>query len=184
MEMQEAARAVVSENKLLRALLAEKGVSNAEVTAFLGDRKGTAISTPPGVATRTFSQKPLQDLSEPKHKSICSSGPDWSVQGQKDRERSISSTPDDASKPCPDASKPCPDHAKSCLASKPLSESNTETPHNPSQIQCDDAANILAGYRGHGDLNRARAELGCQNTDCSITNTALFDTLDSDSTVR
>ncbi|KAI1265027.1 hypothetical protein F5Y18DRAFT_55063 [Xylariaceae sp. FL1019] len=44
---------------------------------------------------------------------------------------------------------------------------------------CDDAATIIAGFRGHGDVLQARQSLGCGNMrDCNVKNTRLFQLLD------
>lgn len=49
-----------------------------------------------------------------------------------------------------------------------------------SETECSIAANILAGYQGHGDIEQARAELGCRDSArCSITNAALLHALDT-----
>ena len=49
-----------------------------------------------------------------------------------------------------------------------------------SETECILAANILADFRGHGDAEQVRAELGCPDTArCSITNAALLHVLDS-----
>ena len=60
---------------------------------------------------------------------------------------------------------------------------DVEPVHGPAQsseTECSVAASILAGFRGHGDAEQARAELGCPDTaHCSITNAALLHALDS-----
>jgi len=44
---------------------------------------------------------------------------------------------------------------------------------------CDDAANIIADFQGHGDPLRARSALGCGDaTDCHVKNTTLFQLMD------
>lgn len=44
---------------------------------------------------------------------------------------------------------------------------------------CDDAANIIAGFQGHGDISRVRTALGCGDAaECHVKNTRLFQLMD------
>ncbi|KAI1152350.1 hypothetical protein F4825DRAFT_311129 [Nemania diffusa] len=44
---------------------------------------------------------------------------------------------------------------------------------------CDDAASIIAGFQGHGDVSHARKALGCGDaTNCHVKNTRLFQLMD------
>jgi hypothetical protein len=55
------------------------------------------------------------------------------------------------------------------------------TLHSPPALvtSCDDAANIIADFQGHGDPLRARSALGCgDSTDCHVKNTTLFQLMD------
>ena len=178
--MQEAARRVASENKCLRSLLAEKGVATAEVEAYIHGIHRTvrpaAIPSPPGVADPITLPVPTRSQERPlgvtghtclkspgsdrvgKESGRCPPGEECEKEGGAEL---VSLIPDRASDiHHPDMAKPPREAA--------------------SQMQCDAAAGILAGYRGHGAVAQARAELGCLGeTPCSITNIALFDTLDS-----
>jgi hypothetical protein len=48
-----------------------------------------------------------------------------------------------------------------------------------SETSCEAAANIIAGMRGHGNIEQARAELGCgEDRECSVKNIVLFQVMD------
>ena len=207
-QVQEAARKVLLENRRLRALLVEKGVPTAEIEAFLHgydhDSSFTvALPTPePADIIDTQSQATLSvDIQQPvemhasdttnqlvsaaslpavpmdigfesasqadKTGKFVGSSSDMellgpSEQGEKDLGRGSPSLLEHVSDCyCPEM-EPVPGQTQS------------------SETECSVAANILAGFRGHGDAEQARAELGCPDTtQCSITNAALLHALDS-----
>ena len=58
-----------------------------------------------------------------------------------------------------------------------------EMPNNQLKMDdvttCEDAANIIASMRGHGDTEAVRSELGCQpNISCTVKNITIFELLD------
>ena len=206
-EMQEAARKVLLENKRLRALLAEKGVPKADVEAFLrGYDYDASLPTPeltdevdaqsqaaPSVDLQQPTEMPtsaatnrsvsavsppstpvdigLESASQTGSNSQCTGCPhDTELfqpgdQSEKDlgRESLLPNLLGPVSDCYCPVVEPVPDQAQA------------------SETECGVAANILAGFRGHGDVQRARAELGCpDNVVCSITNAALLKTLDSE----
>lgn len=59
-----------------------------------------------------------------------------------------------------------------------------EAPNNQLRMDdettCEDAANIIASMRGHGDAEAVRSELGCPpNVSCTVKNMAIFKLLDA-----
>ena len=52
---------------------------------------------------------------------------------------------------------------------------------SPTQMSCTAAAKIIAEMQGHGDLQRAKANLGCQaDQECLVKNISLFQALESE----
>ncbi|KAK1774695.1 hypothetical protein QBC45DRAFT_424143 [Copromyces sp. CBS 386.78] len=190
-EMQQAARQVSHENERLRALLFQKGVSNAEVEEFLGrgdpgpidaqlvqnclvTRASTASSTP-----RVSSVTALLNVEQPKKparncnlESLCENPP------RRKEENSRLFEP---------IGTPHEDDTPSFLGDWPRS-SETSPSHLPDpdvryesgmETSCDVAAAILANMHGHADTSRVRVILGCTGpSDCIVKNTRVFDLLD------
>lgn len=210
-QVQEAARKVLLENRRLRVLLVEKGVPTAEIEASLHgyayDASFTvALATPePPDIIDTQSQAALSaNIQQPveMHASdtinqlVSAASPpavpmDIGFESASEAGkigRFVGSSSDtELLRPGEQAEKesrrgsPLPnllEHVSDCYC--------PEIEPLPGQVQsseteCSVAANILAGFRGHGDAEEARVELGCPDTvPCSITNAALLHALDSD----
>lgn len=190
-EMQQAARQVSHENKRLRALLFQRGVSDAEVEEFLCredpspvddqlvqnclmTRASTASSTP-----RVSSVMALLNVEQPKTparscnlESSCENPP------RREEENSLLLEP---------VGTPHEDDTPTFLGDWPRS-SETSPSHLPDpdvryksgmETSCDVAAAILANMHGHADTSRVRVVLGCAGpSDCIVKNTKVFDLLD------
>ena len=207
-QVQEAARKVLLENRRLRALLVEKGVPTAEIEASLHgydyEASFTAAlpTTEPVDITDTQSQAALSvDIQQPveMHASdttnqlvSAASSPavpmdvGFESASQADKNGKFVGSSGDAELLGPgeqaekDLGRGSPnllEHVSDCYCPEiepvPGQAQSSET-------ECSVAANILADFRGHGDAEQARAELGCPDTaQCSITNAALLHALDS-----
>lgn len=211
--MQEAARKVLLENTLLRALLAETGVSAVKVEAFLRtcdqDASSTASLPDPGAVDMaiTHSQAPKSvnnqepsdvhtlDANDPPSSEappparLKEIGYDIASQTGDDSDMIGSSHDIELSQLC-EVSRRDLEHERSlpdilgpvsdCFC--PEVDVVPGHAHN-SDVECSTAANILASFRGHGDVEQARDELGClDNAKCSITSATLLHTLDSEHT--
>ena len=210
-QVQEAARKVLLENRQLRALLAERGVSTVEVEAFLhpkihdasftaalptqepADIIGTqSQAAPPEAPEQPAEMRGLnatnqllsaasppitpidigfRSVSEAGEKGECIGPSNGTrlLRHNKHLEKDL-----EGGNPLPNLLSPISDCY--CPEIDPV-------PHQAqsSETECSAAANILASFRGHGDVERARAELGCpENAECSITNVALLHALDSE----
>ncbi|KAF1991958.1 hypothetical protein K402DRAFT_75222 [Aulographum hederae CBS 113979] len=209
--MQKAARKVLLENGRLRVLLETKGVPAAEIEAFLercdsNDPLTVTLSTLETVglvsaqnqSTRAADlQKPadMHNSSASKQMAPATSLPhvlmEGGFEGANPAGKSGHSTgsscgtelwqPGKRSEEDAEHRSPIPDllgPVSDCFC--------PEIDPAPTQIQscetdCSIAATILAGFRGHGDLEDARAELGCPDTaQCSIKNAALLHAMDSE----
>ena len=210
-QVQKAARKVLLENRRLCALLTEKGVSKGEVQAYLHGYDydasfAAALLTPePTDMVDTQSQAiPLVDLQQPAEMyasdamnrlvspaSLPAMSMDVGLESASDAGENRESTgssnntellrPDEQwekdserGSPLPNLLGPVSDCYCPDIQPVPSQAQSSET-------ECSVAANILAGFRGHGNAEQARAELGCPNTvQCSITNAALLHALDSE----
>ena len=207
-QVQEAARKVLLENRRLRALLVEKGVPTAEIEASLHgydyDASFTAaLPTPePADIIDTQSQAALSvDIPQPveMHASdttnqlVSAASPPavpmdigFESASQADKNgkfvgasghTELLGPGEQAEKDLERGSPNLLEHVSDCYCPEiepvPGQAQSSET-------ECSVAANILADFRGHGDAEQARAELGCPDTaQCSITNAALLHALDS-----
>ncbi|KAL8720920.1 MAG: hypothetical protein Q9181_007818, partial [Wetmoreana brouardii] len=191
-QVQEAARKVLLENRRLRALLVEKGVPTAEIKASLHGYEYDASSTVPlatpesadiidtqcQAALSVDIQQPVEMHASDTTNQLVSAGSpptmpmdigleSASQAGKNGKSVGSSSDtkllrPDEQAEKDLGRGKPVPGQAQS------------------SETECSVTANILADFRGHGDAEQARAELGCLHTaQCSITNVALLHALDS-----
>lgn len=207
-QVQEAARKVLLENRRLRALLMTKGVSTAEIEASVhgyGHEASFAAALPttePVDMIDTQSQAALSvQIQQPL--KMCASD----TTNQLVSTASPPAVPIDVRfESARQASKNCTGSSSDTEPLGPGKEAEKDAAHgNPlpnflepvsdcycpdiqpvpgqaqsSETECSIAANILAGFRGHGDTEQARAELGCPDTArCSITNVALLHALDS-----
>lgn len=212
-QVQEAARKVLLENRKLRALMATKGVPTAEIEEFLDsyDRNASFTAALPTLealdVVDTQSQAaPSADLQQPAemHASnatkqlipaasppamLVDNGFESASQAGKNGELTRSSSDSELLQPAaqPEEDLECGSSLPNIFG--PVSDCYCpEVEPAPGQTQsaemeCSAAANILAGFRGHGDVEQARAELGCPDTtQCSITNAALLHVLDSEHT--
>jgi hypothetical protein len=212
-EIQEAGRKALLENKRLRALLAKKGVPTAEVEAFLnGHDYETSVNAPfptpkpvDVIGTQSEGAPPVDlRLQAAMHASDAVSQPVSAAPSSatlmctrlenakhvgKNSQYTRSSNDNELCRPGEQLEKYLERRIPSPNFLEPVSDCYCpELEPVPDQVQspeteCSIAANILAGFRGHGDVERARAELGCpDSTQCSITNTALLHALDSEHT--
>ncbi|KAN0078605.1 hypothetical protein V8E54_005118 [Elaphomyces granulatus] len=206
-QVQEAAQKVLLENRRLRALLAEKGVLTAEIEAFLHGHHYDAsfiaalptpesanmIDTQSQVAPSVDLQQPAEvHASDAANQLVSAASPpampmdeSASEAGKNDefigssndtelRSGEQSETDLGRGSPLPNLLGPVSDCYCPEIEPVPGQAQSSET-------ECSVAANILASVRGHGDVEQARAELGCPDTaQCSITNVALFHTLNSE----
>ncbi|EGO53228.1 hypothetical protein NEUTE1DRAFT_143032 [Neurospora tetrasperma FGSC 2508] len=190
-EMQQAARQVAHENKRLRALLSQKGVSDAEVEEFLGrgdpdlidnqlvqnrllTRASTASSTPhvSSVMALLNAEQPKTPARSCNLESSCENPP----RRTEENSRLLESI-----------GPPHEDDTPTVLEDWPCS-SETSPSHLPDpdvrynsgmETSCDVAATILANMHGHADTSRIRVVLGCTGpSDCIVKNTRVFDLLD------
>ncbi len=209
--MQKAARKVLLENTRLRALLAEKGVPMAGIQAYLHGHGNDAsfaaallMPEPADVVDTQSQAAPSADLQQPAeiyasntmNRLVSPASPpamaiDVGLGTASDAGENKESTgssnntellrPDEQSEKDSERGSPLPNLLEPvsdcyCPDIQPV-PSQAQSP----ETECSVAANILAGFRGHGDAEQARAELGCPNTaQCSITNAALLHALDSE----
>lgn len=209
-EVQEAARKVLLENRRLRALLVEKGVPTTEIEGSLHgydyDASFTVALPMPEPADINDTQRQAAlsvDIQQPVEMqasdtanqlvSAASSptipmdiGFESVSQASKNGKFVGSSGDTELLRPGEQAEKDLGygsplsnllEHVSDCycpeIETVPGQAQSSET-------ECSVAANILAGFRGHGDAEQARAELGCHDTaQCNITNAALLHALDS-----
>ncbi|KAI0165698.1 hypothetical protein GGR57DRAFT_497174 [Xylariaceae sp. FL1272] len=155
LEMQRAARDVAWTNEKLVELLELKGISRGEVDEFLLNQRQ-------GVGRMGESITSLG--------SGLSHGLDMEVHGQNTvtliREKGCGEKDGTASdeRAMEVVCEPPPDRGEGSQALV---------------TSCDDAATIIAGFRGHGDVSQARQSLGCGNRrNCHVKNTRLFQLLD------
>lgn len=206
-EVQEAARKVLLENRRLRALLSEKGVPTAEVEAFLRGYDCNAsftasLPTPEPVDTQSQAA-PSEDFqqtleiyaSDVANQSVSAIPPPSTPVGigldiasQDGANGQCARSPHETellqrgerSEKDLGREAPSPNLGQVSDCYCPEFEPVPSQDH-ASETECSVAANILAGFRGHGDVEQARAELGCpDNARCSVTNAALLNILDSD----
>ena len=199
-QVQEAARKVLLENRRLRALLMEKGVTTAEIEASLRgyDHIASAhiIHTQSQAAPSVNIQQPVEMHNSDTTNELVSaasppavpidSGFESASQAGENGKLNGSSSDTELLEPGEQAEKesgrgnPLPsllEHVSECYCPEIEPVPN---PAQSSETECIVAANILANFRGHGDAEQARAELGCPDTaQCSITNAALLHALDS-----
>ncbi|KAI0485263.1 hypothetical protein GGR56DRAFT_669746 [Xylariaceae sp. FL0804] len=152
--MQRAARAVGWRNERLIALLESKGVSRAEIDAAVHGE-------PPNAAA--------DEESAPG--PVSSSGHEV---------RAF----DGSAQPAAGHFEPAAEDDERLVVCDPTSGGSTSRvaapgPRRPYLTSCDDAANIIANFQGHGDAVQARRILGCENVrSCHIKNTQLFELMD------
>ncbi|TRX98873.1 hypothetical protein FHL15_000215 [Xylaria flabelliformis] len=158
--MQRAAQEVAWVNERLMELLAAKGVAREEVDEFLrrAGKEADARDVEQGSQARRASFR-VEDV-----------GACQGVENRKDSNHGgdiadtgigISTTVDE--------------HRMNVSLSKP---SVDEGP-SAHVTSCDDAAGIIAGFHGHGDVSHARNVLGCGDAaKCHVKNTRLFQLMD------
>ncbi|KAL8723103.1 MAG: hypothetical protein Q9181_007354 [Wetmoreana brouardii] len=193
-QVQEAARKVLLVNRRLRALLVEKGVPTAEIEASLHGYEYDAsftvplaipesadiIDTQSQAALSVDIQKPVElHASDTTNQLVSAASPptmpmdiglESASQAGKNGNSVGSSSDTKLLRPDEQAEK---DLGRGNIEPVPGQAQSSET-------ECSVAANILADFRGHGDAEQARAELGCPDTaQCSITNVVLLHALDS-----
>jgi len=178
-EVQQAARKVAEENRLLRELLARKGVCQQEVDEFL--RISLKLSVGDAVSS-VKCQLPDQIVGGPGPTEHLST-----VAGPKPS-RPCNRT-DDTSPPSSDLPKQSQgthnDQHELVLRSTVDSGAECATPrcvpdYTGLDTSCEEAATVLAFMRGHGDQERARNELGCEAlSSCRIKNTNFLDIMDA-----
>ena len=194
-EVQQAARKVAEENRLLRELLARKGVCQQEVDEFLRISLklsvGDAVSSvkcqlPDQIVGGPGPTEHLSTVAGPKPSSIppstCSSAPGTGSPRPCNRT-------DDTSPPSSDLPKQSQgthnDQHELVLRSTVDSGAECATPrcvpdYTGLDTSCEEAATVLAFMRGHGDQERARNELGCEAlSSCRIKNTNFLDIMDA-----
>lgn len=199
LEMQQAARAVAVENERLRMLLRRKGVEDGEITAFLrdfdgmedrdgkerkrtranatGDGKGqgserrasaqsSSVVQPVSVSHANVQSDGLAILADVSAQQKCCNGQTQCID--------TGSKQDQALQPFtqPMVAPTGPQTPSHTTYANDLCSSTT--------MSCFAAAKIVADLQGHGDSERARASLGCNDEgECTIKNTALFQVMDS-----
>ncbi|KAI0442148.1 hypothetical protein F4803DRAFT_385525 [Xylaria telfairii] len=167
--MQRAARHVAWVNERLMELLASKGVARAEVDEFLR-RAGEATAGREDYAGgESFGVGVPQGGKEGEH-----GGGDGSSANERnaaDTGMGVGVSGDDEPDACDGEESQTPKRSVG-------DEVDEETP--PALVtSCDDAAGIIAGFQGHGDVAHARRVLGCGDaTNCHVKNTLLFQLMD------
>lgn len=172
-EMQQAARQVAHENKRLRALLSQKGVSDAEVDEFLG-RGDPSLIDNQQVQNRLVpnAEQPKTPARSCNLELLCENPPRRTEENSRLREPI--GPPDEDDTPTVLNDWPCSSETSSSHLADPdvCYNSGMET-------SCDVAAAILANMHGHADTSRIRVVLGCTGpSDCIVKNTRVFDLLD------
>lgn len=167
MEVQQAARKVAKENRLLRELLARKGVSQQEVNDFLRIFGESSINEIPCISK---CQVPAQFVGATAAAQPCSRTADTSPTSSETPER-FPSTYNDQHELL----------IRSTMGSRMDCLTPSSAPENTGlDTSCEEAAAIIATLRGHGDQERVRSELGCEAlTSCRIENTSLLDIMDA-----
>ncbi|KAL1890773.1 hypothetical protein Sste5346_008098 [Sporothrix stenoceras] len=150
LDMQSAARAVAAENRCLRTLLAQYGMSYEAVDEFLRNngvgRTTIPAAGPPAMPQDTLREIP-QDISQDR--------------------------PKDAPRESP------PGTFSPCTTTTPISPRDLSRAPSPGTLMdCDIAASIVADLHGHGDHNLARTTLGCSTGSCSVKTTQVFSIID------
>ncbi|KAK3489033.1 uncharacterized protein B0T23DRAFT_190964 [Neurospora hispaniola] len=173
-EMQQAARQVAHENKRLRALLFQKGVSDSEVDEFLGRGDPGPIDN-----QQVHNNRLVLNAEQPKT-------PARSCNLETPRENPPRRT-EDNSRLLEPIGPLDEDDTPTVLEDWPRS-SETSSSHltdpdvrynSGMETSCDVAAAILANMHGHADTSRIRVVLGCTGpSDCIVKNTRVFDLLD------
>ncbi|KAI0204975.1 hypothetical protein F4808DRAFT_316825 [Astrocystis sublimbata] len=150
LEMQRAAREVAWVNERLMELLASKGVAREEVDEFLRRAGEDGVAAASGHA---------QDQDHT----------DSAIEGTHD-DTTILHAIDDGR--VADSSDGTPRLLK-------RGAGNADEGLPALVTSCDDAANIIANFQGHGDVSQARNALGCGDAaDCHVKNTRLFQLMD------
>ncbi|KAI0398566.1 hypothetical protein F5Y17DRAFT_9011 [Xylariaceae sp. FL0594] len=182
LEMQMAAREVVWTNDRLMDLLALKGVAKGEIEEYLrgcknsrreGDGEELTTATHQSMNTNSAymgiqltTTTPATQRKSQKH----SNGKAFKQQDNHDNDDQRSTSPSS------------PALASTATMTRPVSRNETGTsspqPPPPTTVftSCDDAADIIASFQGHGDVLRVRtALLGCgEAKECHVKNTTLF----------
>ena len=193
LEIQVAGRKVAEENKLLRALLRSRGVTEAEVEEYLRDNNAgqNSVSGSPNVPPADNRARPQQSGRSCCAGQTCSSGgmkPEAVVQskapahtlGSKEQAPSISTVagPGHLSNNSSLSSGSCrtlvPVQA-GAAAHQASSEGNRSGHATP----CEAAARIIASMRHDSDMQDMRTELGCSSdASCMVDNLVIFRALD------
>ncbi|KAI1824209.1 hypothetical protein F4861DRAFT_548851 [Xylaria intraflava] len=181
LEMQRAAREVAWVNARLVELLAAKGVGRGEVEAFLrqaGEGSGSGFRE-----TSLSCGRALEGLlSEGGGTPVCprADGRDegldvgTSAGGPVDHDDSRNVGLDVGNSDDGPRIQVC-DGGSGTLGLRPDAAGGSRA----LITSCDDAANIIADFQGHGDVLRARNALKCGDaTDCHVKNTRLFQLMD------
>ncbi|CAI4216868.1 unnamed protein product [Parascedosporium putredinis] len=149
LEMQRAARDVAVENARLRSLLTQRGVSEDEIEGYL-------VSS---------------NLAGKRFRSAAAGGPRgrWFRLFAKEHlggERNQRAQCEGQHQP----------RTGDFGMSPPATFSAASSPH---EMPCNTAAQIIAGAQGHGDEQRARRAIGCQDSsECMVRNTTVFQALE------
>ncbi|KAB5528058.1 hypothetical protein GE09DRAFT_975570 [Coniochaeta sp. 2T2.1] len=184
LEMQQAARRVAGENARLRALLAVKGVSDAEVEQWLHAGPDSGASPPPQAPAPTpnYHTLPLSPAScSSYHTTKAPPGP--RANPQKPYTHPTGNSPDTSdfnfSTTSPATSQPNPPRV---APEKSLAERVAVCCTSGNETSCEAAALILANMHGHGDVSRSRAALGCtdDSPNCTVKNTRVLELLDQE----
>jgi hypothetical protein len=164
LEMQRAARDVAWVNERLVELLAEKGVERGEVDEFLRKSKEGGAAVDEDRRTRAG----ISD--DAGNRVLIAPVRDVECQGAEDGHDSHINEDVNI---CDAPSKFQPQPKGSGTIGIATDGSRALT------TSCDDAASIIAGFQGHGDVSHARNVLGCGDaTDCHVKNTRLFQLMD------
>ncbi|TPX12268.1 uncharacterized protein E0L32_006915 [Thyridium curvatum] len=177
LEMQRAARSVALENRCLRAMLARRGVSSAEIDAFL--RAGAPPPPPPSPPPdRAYVPSPPRPAypyprAAAQHPAPVAAPATRARQQQQPppRDRPVGAREAPPSSRAPRL-RPRPQDPRPSRASPSELE---ETP-------CDAAAEIISGIYGRGQAHAAEAlvSLGCtQAPDCRVKISSLYQLLDN-----
>jgi hypothetical protein len=194
-EIQSAARKVARENIMLRELLEVRGVERKEVEEYVR-RGGVSGEGRPAGAAVTGENVLLEGMGRAENEEFPR--PRGSRSGQvlhgSFRNSDLMAEHNDSAGQAPPAT--IASGSISAKFSEPPTEPATLTSRNslcrPSPMEtgqqhqslddvtsCEIAANIIAGMRGHGDEEEARAELGCSpDSSCVVGNMTVFELLD------
>ncbi len=188
-EMQQAARQVARENERLRALLFQRGISDAEVEEFLGRGEGPIDNqlVRNGLTTRASIPS-----STPRVSSLMAllNGEHTKTPARSFHLESSSETPPRSKEEKSRLFEPMGTHedgTPTFLGDWPGSSETTlsyltdpDVRHKSGmETSYEVAAAILANMQGHEDTSRARVVLGCTSpSTCIVKNTRVFDLLD------